>query len=705
MVELGRAVPSWGLCRWGGSGLRFVPPDDEGFTLRGDKHRLVYRGRRRSHRFTILGDTAFEYDCILEKEPESNVITLLMEGAEQFDFFKQPDFVREPLLAGSYAVYKKETRAGEGTGKLCHIHRPEIIDSQGRRCWGDLSVIGNELRITIPEDFLSEAKYPVIVDPTIGSSSAGAYHSFYYIHDSEYEECLEGWEDEGATAAQIAEYLEDWKIMPTAHNELLFNRWTNSEPVQGLCNVFFHVAEINYGNYNVFVPVLFNEAGNIPDIRISSKEYGWLGTRGVSPLGWNTVTFQVQNTVAANSPLWLGSMASGMGISFDYGADFFDIAEGISTAAVKTAITNGQPVEDLLIHCGQSIPTYWEGWGDEWLEEIRPALAYQKHNAHPKRPGRYDFKFSYYFQPVSTAYTRSITAGVTLTDKGKPAGGYKRTMVQTAGGTGVLKRAPVFMRKAVEGLAAITGISNKRDIHRVMPDRAAVESGMSRRGDGRRVISNTAAPGAGLQRYAGIHRKLASTGGVYSGLLCLLTLPRRIVEMAGATEGVRVIREMLRRITVQAGNAGGVKPAAGYRRDITSAVNAATHTTRYPVFLRRILNTLTAGEYAAYSAVWLRHLAEEGTATDKNRHIGGYIRGLYTAAGALAETGHRGEYYRKRTDTVNGQGITLRRLGIFIRLIAESGIRDYILGRFLKSREVVVIKSPVCREITLESRL
>jgi hypothetical protein len=82
-VSLGEKVPAWGLSRWGNQGLRFVPPDDEGFTLRGGGRRgtggsLLYKGRRRSHRFTVLGDTAFEYDCILEKEPESNVVTLML---------------------------------------------------------------------------------------------------------------------------------------------------------------------------------------------------------------------------------------------------------------------------------------------------------------------------------------------------------------------------------------------------------------------------------------------------------------------------------------------------------------------------------------------------------------------------------------------------------------------------------------------------
>jgi hypothetical protein len=174
-VNLDKKIPEWSLSRWNGkNSLRFVPVDDEGFTLRGDRHRLLYKGRRRSHRFTILNDGAFEYDCILLKEPESNVISLRMEGAEQYDFFRQPDFVPDDFLKGSYAVYKKETLIGQGTGKLCHIHRPLIIDALGRKVWGELAVVGNELRITIPEWWLSTAKYPVTVDPTIGTTSIGS---------------------------------------------------------------------------------------------------------------------------------------------------------------------------------------------------------------------------------------------------------------------------------------------------------------------------------------------------------------------------------------------------------------------------------------------------------------------------------------------------------------------------------------------------
>ncbi len=186
-VSLGKKNPAWGLSRFGDAcDLRFVPADDEGFTLRGDRKRLLYKGRKRSHRFTILNDGAFEYDCILLCEPESNIIALRMEGAERFDFLRQPDFVLDDFLKGSYAVYKKETLVGDGTGKLCHIHRPKIIDARDQWCWGDLSIVGNELLIIIPESFLSEAKYPVVVDPTVGTTTVGSQTTWYDPDNEDY---------------------------------------------------------------------------------------------------------------------------------------------------------------------------------------------------------------------------------------------------------------------------------------------------------------------------------------------------------------------------------------------------------------------------------------------------------------------------------------------------------------------------------------
>jgi hypothetical protein len=59
-VSLGGKVPAWGLSRWGGdvgtpcAGLLFRPDEDEGYTLSGGSKSLLYKGGKRSHRFTIL---------------------------------------------------------------------------------------------------------------------------------------------------------------------------------------------------------------------------------------------------------------------------------------------------------------------------------------------------------------------------------------------------------------------------------------------------------------------------------------------------------------------------------------------------------------------------------------------------------------------------------------------------------------------------
>ncbi|MDR0442364.1 MAG: hypothetical protein LBH44_03040 [Treponema sp.] len=293
-VELGNASPSFGIKRFG-KALRFCPTDDEGFSLRGDKQRLLYKGRRRSHRFTIHNDTAFEYDCILNREPDSNVITLLIDGAEHFDFFRQPDFVSDPFLKGSYAVYKKDTLLGDGTGKLCHIHRPEIIDAKDRRCWGDLAVVDNVLRITVPDWFLSDAKYPVIVDPTVGTSTVGSQNKHI-------------WEP-----GEPAEPLMFELSIPV-------NRFLVPETINGLCTAYAYVNQDDWEAGGR--PVIYSDNGDKPLTRKSMEE-GFIDLRVVSgkPVGWRSATFKSNGSIASGSYIWFGVFCEYYWMPrFDYGA-------------------------------------------------------------------------------------------------------------------------------------------------------------------------------------------------------------------------------------------------------------------------------------------------------------------------------------------------------------------------------------------------
>ena len=314
MVTLGEKLPSFGLHRFKQC-LRFVPADDEGFALRGDGRRLVYKGRRRSHRFTILGDTAFEYDCILKNEPDSNVIRLRMEGAENYDFFRQPDFVAEPLLKGSYAVYKKEKIIGEGTGKICHIHRPEIIDARGRRCWGELAVAGNELRITIPEKWLGEAKYPVIVDPVIGTNTIGSQYSY-----RKYNPNLGGYVNTVLNCSYTLR-LNKVLIPESVNSNMNFNIYKTNEIYANGDYPF--VLKI----YDSCPCIYNNNENNLPKNKISVNEDLIVDPYNYNEAGWLQAGISKKCPVNEGDYIWFGIRGVNLYLRFDFGGtlESFDV--------------------------------------------------------------------------------------------------------------------------------------------------------------------------------------------------------------------------------------------------------------------------------------------------------------------------------------------------------------------------------------------
>ena len=581
-VSLGDKAPAWGLSRWNGGGLRFVPPDDEGFALRGDKKRLVYKGRRRSHRFTILGDTAFEYDCILEKEPESNTISLLMEGAEQFDFLRQPEFIREPLLAGSYAVYKKETLIGEGTGKLCHIHRPEIIDARGRRCWGELSIADNELRITIPEWFLSEAVYPVVVDPTIGTTTVGSQNKWV--------------QEEGEDPVSLMFELS-----------IPVNRFLVSETINGLCTAYIYTNEDDYEAGGR--PVIYSDNNNSP-LNKKSRQEGLFDLRVTSgkPKGWRNAAFQSNGSIASGSYIWFGVFCEYYWLPrFDYGARCYD--------------------------------DWWWNYGVE--DDTIPA-QYPLYNANTYN----NFKLSMYFTYSSAQnYVRTLTQGVTLADSRKLAGQYKRMATQGVRLSDSRKIIGVYKRTSSQTVKGITA----------------------------------------LLRLATFPRKCLTT--VYNSMI-----------LKGSPTFIRKAVEQVRAIM-------GISDSRGLSRKCTENVKADTDTKKFQGFYRKAQEGVNGTDKYSFPLLFMRSMPETVRITDTKGHWAAYIRGLRVEAASIAETSHGGEYYRFQADTVQAQGTVFRGLLIFIKLLTTSLVRDYLLRRFLKSNEELVLKSCICREIILDSKI
>lgn len=155
---------------------------------------------------TAMEDGAMEINIILKSKPASNQFNFSISAADNLDFFYQRPLWQEaglkaPLpdctdilcstdglatstrpenVVGSYAVYYRnhanhiEGQTNYAAGKAYHIFRPLVTDAKGSTVWADLSYTNSILTVTVPQSFLDVAAYPVVIDPTIGYTTAGA---------------------------------------------------------------------------------------------------------------------------------------------------------------------------------------------------------------------------------------------------------------------------------------------------------------------------------------------------------------------------------------------------------------------------------------------------------------------------------------------------------------------------------------------------
>lgn len=137
-----------------------------------------------------------EWEIILDSHPDTNVFTFDIEF-DRLRFSYQGELTLQELamdayrpdsVVGSYAVYHQGQRGdytkiidGDtiicqyGTGKAFHIFRPKAWDNKGDTTWCQLHIdtSAGTLSIIVPSQFLSDAAYPVIIDPQFGNTSVG----------------------------------------------------------------------------------------------------------------------------------------------------------------------------------------------------------------------------------------------------------------------------------------------------------------------------------------------------------------------------------------------------------------------------------------------------------------------------------------------------------------------------------------------------
>jgi hypothetical protein len=147
------------------------------------------------------------------------------------------------------------------------------------------------------------------------------------------------------------------------------------------------------------------------------------------------------------------------------------------------------------------------------------------------------------------------------------------------------------------------------------------------------------------------------------------------------------------------------KAGAGFNRGITNTVSNSSVMGGMVTFFRVPFGHAGGVDSPGGFIDRMRIIQDTGTVGDETGHTADYLRGLFIEAGSMAGTTYKAGYYRKQRDTAYNEAVPPRHLFIFMRLLTGAYIRDYIIGRFLKSKEEIVIKSPVCREIAIESTL
>ena len=128
-----------------------------------------------------------EFEIWLDDKPLSNIVELSMQH-KNVSFHYQPALTAQEVnegrtrwsnIEGSWAVYHTDYQSIKGdkyqTAKVGHIYRPWAEDASGKRVWCDLNIDANNnlATITLPQDFVDSAVYPIMIDPTAGYQNVG----------------------------------------------------------------------------------------------------------------------------------------------------------------------------------------------------------------------------------------------------------------------------------------------------------------------------------------------------------------------------------------------------------------------------------------------------------------------------------------------------------------------------------------------------
>jgi len=177
----------------------------------------------------------YEFEVILQEKPATNKIEFTLQDKD-VDYFYQPPLTPEEIaegasrpvnVEGSYAIYAKTPKTNWTGGKeykcgqLGFIYRPKITDAEGNWVWEELHIENGLLTITVPQDFLDKAVYPIISrGVNFGYESIGG--SFQQIQDRISGSQFTGAAGTGDSISfyKYGMYTEPWKAAIYLHSTL-----------------------------------------------------------------------------------------------------------------------------------------------------------------------------------------------------------------------------------------------------------------------------------------------------------------------------------------------------------------------------------------------------------------------------------------------------------------------------------------------------
>jgi hypothetical protein len=151
----------------------------------------TYDGKKVS---IAVGDNSFnyypanendlEFEIVFGRKPTLMELSLNIIDSGNLDYLYQPALTQAEIddghnrpdnVVGAYAVCARKMNNKYCTGIFCHFYYPYLKDADGKIVRVDgFDISDGKMTVILPTEWMATAKYPVILDPTVGYSTAGA---------------------------------------------------------------------------------------------------------------------------------------------------------------------------------------------------------------------------------------------------------------------------------------------------------------------------------------------------------------------------------------------------------------------------------------------------------------------------------------------------------------------------------------------------